>query len=93
MRFEYFAIVKPHEHIAILFAFISVFDTVCVFDAAIFFVLQIIGNIVPDVLDQFLFLDSQDLLHLDQTTVLPKLPNLFLFNIEALLFELPLSRE
>ena len=93
MRFEYFAIVKPHEHIAILFAFISVFDAVCVFDAAIFFVLQVVGNIVPDVLDQFLFLNSQNLLHLHQTTVLPKLPNLFLFNIQTLLLELPLSRE
>ena len=93
MRFENFAIVKPHEHIAILFAFISVFDTVCVFDAAVFFVLKVLGNIVPYVLVQVLFLDSQDLLHLDQTTALPKLPNLFLFNIQTLLVELLWSRE
>lgn len=70
---ENLTVIKPHQDLGILLALVSVLDAIRVFDIVVSLVLKVVRNVVPNELDHLLLFYGQYLLHLHQTTILPKL--------------------
>lgn len=78
LTLKYSTVVHIHQN------FLIFLHAVCILDGYVFLVTGIVDEVLPNVLNNLLFPQGQYLLHLGQGTRLPKLTDLFLFDIKTM---------